>query len=118
MSALSNAVDALVTASNTVTGLRGYYGDAVGSVQLPAVVVGVPSLEFNAQCAAMEATFPVTLVVQLRDGSMTELFGYVDALQAAIESSTRATVDAATPVAYSLDNAEAVGFELSVSYPV
>jgi hypothetical protein len=117
VSALSTAADNLVAAANTVTGLRGYYGDRVGQLQLPAAVVGLPTLEFNAECAALEASFPVTVVVAMDDRSMTALFALVDALQAAIETTTRATVDAAVPVSYTLDNGEAVGFQLTVSYP-
>jgi hypothetical protein len=115
---MSTAVDSLIAAANTVTGLRGYYGDAVGSVQLPAVIVGLPTVEVSAECRALEANFPVTLVVQMRDTAMTELFGFIDALVAAIETTTRADVTAGSPVLYELDNGEAVGMQLTVNYPV
>lgn len=118
MSALGDAVDSMIAAANTVTGLRGYYGDNFASLQLPAVVVGLPSLEWQTQCGGMVATFPVTLVIAMDDRVMSSLFSYVEAVQAAIETSRKATVTDIIPVSYNLDNGQAVGFELTVQYDI
>jgi hypothetical protein len=112
------AMEALVAAASRVEGLHGYRGDQLGQVQLPAVVVGVPTLRWeNYDEAPTSARFPVTLLLRLDNLSFEGLLGHLPVLQAAIEGDTPATVAEALPVAHEIAGG-AAGYELTVEFPL
>lgn len=118
MSAVS-VLDALVQACNNVDGLRGYRGDASGQWQLPAVVVGIPTLRWEAYCEDPTAgVYPVTIVVPLDDRAMDALLRHVGPVQKAIEAAGLGTIAAANPVAFDIQNGAAAAYELSVECPL
>lgn len=114
------ALDALLTAANSVAGLKSATGDRAGSLTLPAVAVGAPALKWETACAEpSEATFPVTLLVPLAPGAIRRLLKYVAALQAALEADTDATITEAVALSYALgEGVTAAGYELTVEYPL
>lgn len=122
MSAVTDAMDALVAAVNTVPKLRGYRADQLGKVQLPAGIVGLPSLDWLSYCTdPNHARFPVTLCARLGDGvaeTLTETIGpFAEALEV-----NGATVDpdsGATPLEVDFgEGLIAAGYQVIVQYPL
>lgn len=115
----SSVLDALVKACNGVTGLRGYRGDASGKWTLPAVVVGIPVLRWEAYCEEpTTGVYPVTIVVPLDDRAMDSLLRHVGPVQRAIESAGIGTITEANPLAFDIQNGGAAAYELSVECPI
>lgn len=120
--AVTEAMDALVAGINTLAKLRGYRADQLGKIQLPAGIVGIPSLDWKAYCTdPSEGQFPVTLVARLGEGVtefLTETIGpFAEALEAA-----GGTVDpdaGATPLEVDFgEGLIGVGYQVIVQYPL
>ncbi len=119
MTAVQDALAALLAAADTVDGLKGYRGDALGKIQLPAVAVGAPTLTWQVYCTdPTEASFPVTLMVPLGEGALDALLALLPTLQAALEENTPAAVTEATPAALDLGNGSVATYQLTVNYPL
>lgn len=122
MSAATDAMDALVAAIKTVPGLDGYRADQLGQVQLPAGIVGLPSLDWTTYCTDPNlGRFPVTLVQRLGEGVAEFLTETIGPFAEALET-TGATVDpdsGATPL--EVDFGEGLigaGYQVVVQYPL
>lgn len=122
MTALQDALAALVAATATVDGLAGLLGDSPGAIasSLPCCAVGAPTPRWETYCAApTSATFPLTLLVRLDDLAIETLLSYLEAVQAAVETLTPATILSGLPVSYDLGGGiSAAGYELTVEYPL
>lgn len=120
MSAISDALDALLAAVRDVEGLTAASADQVGQQSLPVVVVGAPALTGETFCAGPStATFAVTLLVRLDSTAMERLFDLAPLVWAAIEDSTDGIVSGAVPVSYDLgQGVTAAAYELTVEYPL
>lgn len=120
---MSNSIEvahkALIKAANSVRGLRGFSGDESGKWQLPAVIVGIPVLRWEAYCEdPTSGVFPVTIVVPLNDKAIYALMGHVGPVTKAIEDAGIGTVQEARPVAFEIQQGDAAGYELSVECPL
>lgn len=116
------ALDALLAAANGVAGLTAADADRLGSVALPAVLVGAPTLAWEAFCGdggPTAATFPVTLLVRLEPGAIRRLLRFVADLQGALEDATAASVGEAVPLSYDLgEGVKAAAYELTIEHPL
>lgn len=122
MSAATDAMDALVAAIKTVTGLDGYRADQLGQVQLPAGIVGLPALDWTTYCTDPNVgRFPVTLAQRLGEGVAEFLTETIGPFAEALET-TGATVDpdsGATPLEVDFgDGLIAAGYQVIVQYPL
>lgn len=122
MTAVTDAMDALVAAINTVPKLRGYRGDQLGKLQLPAGVVGLPELNWTTFCTdPNEGRFPVTLVARLGEGVAQFLTETIGPFAEALET-TGGTVDpdtGATPLEVDFgDGLIGAGYQVIVQYPL
>jgi len=122
VSAVGDAMDALVAAIKTRPKLDGYRADQLGQVQLPAGIVGLPRLDWTTYCTDPNlGAFPVTLVAKLGEGVVdfltTEVGPFAEALEAA-----GGTVDpdsGATPLEVDFgDGLIGAGYQLIVQYPL
>lgn len=121
MTTVVEALEELRVATNKIPKLRAYRGDQLGSIQLPAVVIGLPSLTWEAYCEdPTDARFPVAILVPLDNKAMDQLMAFAVPVVKAIET-TGATVDpeaGLTPFSQELgNNVTAAGYELFVDYP-
>lgn len=122
MSAVTDAMDALVAAINTVPKLRGYRADDLGKVQLPAGIVGLPGLDWKVFCTdPSEGRFPVTLVQRLGAGVAEFLTETIGPFAEALET-TGGVVDpdsGATPLEVDFgDGLIGAGYQVIVQYPL
>lgn len=122
MTAVTEAMDALVAAINTIPKLRGYRADQLGKIQLPAGIVGLPSLDWTAYCTDPNVgRFPVTLVQRLGEGVAEFLTETIGPFAEALET-TGATVDpdsGASPLEVDFgDGLIAAGYQVIVQYPL
>lgn len=119
--AVEAAADALKAAINTVDGLRGYRGDGLGKVQLPAGVVGLPALTMASYCQTpTSGRFPVALLVSLDDRAMGKLMRLISPVIAALEEAGGSVDNSAGIEPFSLDIGEgmtAAGYEITVNFP-
>jgi hypothetical protein len=122
MSAVTDAMDALVAAIKTVPKLYGYRADQLGKVQLPAGIVGLPSLDWTSYCTdPNQGAFPVTLVARLGAGVVDFLTATIGPFAEALET-TGGVVDSnsgATPL--EVDFGEGLigaGYQVIVQYPL
>lgn len=114
------ALDDVLEAARSVSGLSAADADQLGTATLPVVLVGAPGLEGTEFCSALsEATFPVTLLVRLEAGAIRRLLGFLQAVVDAIEGETPAVVGSVVALSYDLGNGvTAAAYELTVTYPL
>lgn len=120
--AVTVAMDALVAAIKTVPNLYGYRADQLGKIQLPAGIVGLPTLDWTSFCTdPNEGRFPVTLVAQLGEGVAEFLTSTIGPFAEALET-TGGTVDpdsGATPLEVDFGNGlVGAGYQVLVQYPL
>lgn len=115
MSAIEDAATALRTAAGTVPDIR-VHPDVGPGVDPPAVVVGVPALEWEGICPGpTSAQFPVWVVVPndlaRADGRLYEL---VPLVAAALDEVPDATVVRADPGTYPSSSGDLPAYQITV----
>lgn len=122
MTAVTDAMDALVAAIKTLPTLDGYRGDQLGQVQLPAGIVGLPRLDWTSYCTDPNiGAFPVTLAATLGEGVVDFLTATIGPFAEALEAAG-GTVDpdsGAIPLEVDFgDGLIGAGYQLIVQYPL
>lgn len=97
MSAVRDAAHALATALSTVDGVR-VYTDPSATVDPPGLVIGPPSLSFEAFCPDPTSAAFMVYIVTAGDGRAVErLWDLVRLVAGAVEAHTPGAVTSATP---------------------
>jgi hypothetical protein len=115
VSTIEQAANALRAAAATVEGLR-VHPDVGPGVDPPAVVVGVPALEWEALCPGpTSAQFPVWVVVpnDLARAD-TRLYELVPLVAAALDEVPDATVVRADPGTYPSSGVDLPAYQITV----
>lgn len=115
MSAIEDAAAALRTAADAVAGLR-VHPDVGPGVEAPAVIVGVPALEWEGLCdGPTSARFPVWVVVPNDLARATaRLYELVPLVAAAFDEVRDATVVRADPGTYPSSSGDLPAYQIQV----
>lgn len=116
---LTAALDDILAAARTVTGVSVYQADRTGTMRTPAVVVSLPIVRWQAfHMGPTSAEFRVMVVVSLDEYAMGRLMELVPVVREAITDNTPAGVVEATPVPFDAAAASLAAFELVTEYPL
>lgn len=123
MSAITDAWTAVQTAC-ALSGLRVYRTENLAMMQVPGIVVSPPTIAWETyNPGPTSLVFTVWVVGQMNDNSIAGLLDAVVAVQAAIESTTNASVAVATPSTLELTGrvkgaSDYPAYLLTVEYPL